>query len=131
MYHLVYTSTASSLFIETDLQRLLAPWRAKNARLNVTGVLLYSEGNILQVLEGDANALHNLFATISVDPRHHNVVKLADGPVSGRTFTEWSMQLRTVDLSDFARFVQEMNLASDPARRLAPLLESFMSSEQL
>lgn len=131
MHHLVYTSTASSPFLETDLRRLLGPWRAKNARLNVTGVLLYSEGNILQVLEGNADALHNLFATIAADPRHLNVVKLADGPVPGRTFAEWSMQFRTVDLSDFARFVQQMNLASDPARRLAPLLESFMASEQL
>lgn len=129
MHHLVYASTANFSLSETDLRRLLGPWRANNACLNITGVLLYSEGNILQVLEGDANALHHLFATIAADPRHRSVVKLADGPVSSRTFAEWSMQFRAVDPSDFTRFVQRMNLALDPARRLVPLLESFMAPE--
>ena len=59
------------------------------------------------------------------------MVKLADGPVPGRAFAEWSMQFRTVDPGDFARFVQQMDLTTDPARRLAPLLESFMAPEQL
>ena len=129
MHHLVYTSHANSPLTEEELHRLLGRWRAKNARLNVTGVLLYSAGDILQVLEGDAQTLHALFATIAADARHRNVTKLADGPAPGRMFAGWSMQFRAVDAADFKRFVRQMDTAPNHARRLAPLLEAFMEQE--
>ncbi|OGX90715.1 BLUF domain-containing protein [Hymenobacter coccineus] len=130
MHYLVYTSTANFPLTIADLRRLLGPWRANNARAQVTGVLLYSEGQILQVLEGEADALHALFAIIAADARHRNVTKLADGRAQGRAFAEWSMQFRTVDPQDFAQFVQQMNTAAGHTARLAPVLASFMAPEQ-
>ncbi len=130
MHHLVYTSTANFPLTENDLSQLLGRWRAHNNRLGITGVLLYSEGNILQVLEGKAEVLHTMFTTIAADVRHRSVIKLADGPARGRVFGDWSMQFRAVDTTDFVRFVQQMNLAADHASRLAPLLENFMVEEK-
>jgi hypothetical protein len=130
MHYLVYTSTANFPLTASDLRRLLEPWRENNARAQITGVLLYSEGQIMQVLEGEADALHALFATIAADARHRNVTKLADGHAQGRAFAEWSMQFRTVDPQDFAHFVQQMNAAAGHTVRLAPVLASFMAPEQ-
>lgn len=76
---------------------MLPHWREKNAHLGVTGMLLCSEGATMRVLEGDAEALHTLFAAIAADVRHRSVTKLADGPVAGRVFADWSMRFRTFD----------------------------------
>lgn len=129
MHHLVYTSTASVFFSEEALRGALGSWRATNARLGVTGVLLYGEGQILQVLEGEAATVQKLFATIAADLRHHGVSKLADGPSPGRAFADWSMKFRAVDAADFARVVQQLRGAPSHARSLAPVLEAFMAEQ--
>lgn len=131
MHHLVYTSTANVPLTEANLRGQLGHWRATNARLGVTGVLLYSEGNVLQVLEGEAEAIHSLFSNIANDVRHRSVTKLADGPVQGRAFSDWSMRFRTVESADYERFVQQINFAPNHASSLAPLLEAFMASDPL
>lgn len=131
MHHLVYTSTANVPLTEAYLHEHLEHWRATNAHLGVTGVLLYSEGNVLQVLEGEAEAIHSLFANIANDVRHRSVTKIADGPVQGRAFSEWSMKFRTVESSDYDRFLQHIRGGPSHASSLAPLLESFMAADSL
>ncbi|MFD1466807.1 BLUF domain-containing protein [Hymenobacter caeli] len=128
MHHLVYTSTVA-FFTKEDLQGLLGRWRATNARLGVTGVLLYGEGQVLQVLEGEAGPVQKLFATIAADVRHRSVSKLADGPSPGRAFADWSMQFRAVDAAAFARVVRQLQGSPSHAHGLASLLEAFMAEQ--
>lgn len=131
MHHLVYTSSANAPLTEEYLHEHLEQWRATNARLGVTGVLLYSEDNVLQVLEGEAETIHSLFASIANDVRHRSVTKIADGPVPGRAFSEWSMRFRTVELADYNRFMQQVRGGPSHASSLALLLESFMAAGPL
>ena len=131
MHHLVYTSTATIPLTETELHQLLAHWRATNIRLGITGILLYSEGRLMQVLEGEAPAVHRLFAAITGDARHRGVTKLADGPVDGRAFADWSMRFRTVPPDDFTRFVLPPNAAPDAISSLLVLIQGFMAQEPL
>ena len=42
--HLIYCSTATQVFTDSDLLDLLAKARAKNARLGITGMLLHTNG---------------------------------------------------------------------------------------
>ena len=130
MYHLVYTSIATIGLDEAELHRQLGHWRSTNVSLDITGLLLFStEGNILQVLEGDAARVHQLYTVIAADIRHRNVVKLADGPVAGRAFADWSMQFRRVGPADFSRLVPRPDTAPEHIRSLMPLLEAFMAEE--
>ena len=131
LHHLIYSSTANINLMEAELHRLLDHWRIKNTQLGITGLLLYSEGHILQVLEGDANTVHSFYATIAADPRHRSLVKLADGPVANRVFTDWSMQMRTVDATDFTRIVLTSNSMPEHIGNLLPLLEAFMAEVPL
>ena len=132
MYHLVYTSNANLGLTETELQGQLAHWRSTNARLNITGLLLFSTGgNIMQVLEGEALEVQRLYAVIAADVRHRNVVKLADGPVPDRAFADWSMQFRSVEPADFSRLVPHSGATPEHVRNLVPLLEAFMAEEPL
>jgi len=130
-HHLIYSSTANINLTEAELQRLLDHWRIKNTQLGITGLLLYSEGHILQVLEGDADVVYSLYATIAANPHHRSLVKLADGPVANRVFTDWSMQMRTVDATDFTRIVLTSNSMPEHIGNLLPMLEAFMAEVPL
>jgi hypothetical protein len=97
MITLLYLSSAVTKFSDLELMELLAKARENNARLGVTGMLLYHDGNFLQVLEGNEAVVRPLFEKISQDPRHKSVVNLIEKPLVERQFGEWSMAFRTID----------------------------------
>lgn len=113
LHHVMYTSTAVRTMDVTDLSELLVQSRRKNGRLGVTGMLLYRSGSFLQLIEGRAETLHNLYATIRADTRHRNVITLMDEPAEARDFEDWTMGFRHLgdldpnDLPEgFTRFME-------------------------
>ncbi|QKG55722.1 BLUF domain-containing protein [Hymenobacter sp. BRD128] len=90
-YSIVYISTAIADFREADLLQLLKQARGFNEQAGITGVLMYSGGRFIQVLEGCPAAVRRLFARIAADPRHGCLEKLADGRVPQREYKEWYM----------------------------------------
>src|SRR5690349_10256458 len=91
MLQITYASAAVAPFSEFELAQLLRHARVKNARLDVTGMLLYHEGSFLQVIEGDARVVEALFATIGCDPRHSRVLALLRREIEARHFGDWAM----------------------------------------
>ena len=100
MYHLIYLSSATHLFSPAELQALLEQARVKNARLGITGILLYREGNFLQLLEGETSVVESLYQTILRDARHQGCIRLLDGVIAERAFPEWSMAYRDLSQSE-------------------------------
>jgi hypothetical protein len=90
-YYLIYISTATQHFSNDALLELLAKSRQNNAKLGVTGMLLYKDDLFQQILEGPEAVVKALFAKIQLDPRHRGVIKALEGFEDGRQFTEWSM----------------------------------------
>lgn len=70
----------------------------KNAKLGVTGVLLFSRGRCIQVLEGFPEKLMPLYAQIKQDQRHTDVQTLIETNIQERSFDAWYM--RVIDMSD-------------------------------
>lgn len=99
MYHIIYLSSARDLFSKEQLLALLAKSRANNALLDITGILLYREGNFIQLLEGQTEAVRALYHKIARDPRHHGAIILLEGPVAERDFPDWSMAFRDLSLA--------------------------------
>ncbi len=91
MFTLVYVSTEMDHLSTHDLTLLLKQSREKNAHLEVTGMLLYKDGNFMQLLEGEKSVVLALYETIRNDRRHRNVITLYDNEVSVRHFSNWSM----------------------------------------
>lgn len=91
LFQLAYSSVATVPFGPTQIESILATSREKNAAYGVTGMLLYKSGYIIQVLEGEAEAVRRLYSNIARDRRHHNVVKLYESTIDRREFGEWSM----------------------------------------
>lgn len=75
-----------------------------NGEDGITGMLLFSRGNFLQVLEGEEARVRATFERISKDPRHRNLVVLTEETVPERHFSHWSMGYRQLSPEEVGRF---------------------------
>jgi len=100
MIALTYVSSATELFSEDALTKLLTKCRENNSKLGVTGLLLYKDGNIMQTLEGPGDVTRQLYAKISNDSRHHGVITLLDEDIAERSFPEWTMAFKNLSKLD-------------------------------
>jgi Sensors of blue-light using FAD len=98
MFHVVCASTTSHLPTKAELHAMLEETREINAQASVTGILLYKDGNFLQVLEGDQEAVMRLVSKIKEQQRHKDCQILLRGTSDHRLFPDWSMAFR--DLMD-------------------------------
>lgn len=113
LYSLLYMSTAQILFTPARIEELLSQSRTNNARLSITGLLIFRDGAFMQLLEGPQAAVEGLFRKIKADERHYAIVTLAEGPIPQRRFPRWSMDFRNL---------------RDPAVRKLPGLHEFDDS---
>lgn len=95
IYDLVYVSTARfDLGVTRDLaaiDTILVKSRQRNAIVDVTGALLFTEGRFVQALEGEREHVRGVFDRILADPRHADVEILSAQFADRRRFKEWSM----------------------------------------
>jgi hypothetical protein len=73
------------------IDEILANARQCNAKVDVTGALLFTEGRFVQALEGDRNDVRATYERIEADPRHANVEILSSQFGDRRRFKQWSM----------------------------------------
>jgi hypothetical protein len=136
---LIYQSSATVAITPDQLQQLLPAWRAHNHADDISGMLLYGDAGIMQVLEGPAEQVHRVYDRIASDPRHYEVCILADGAVPARAFSEWSMGFVQLDAPDLSRLTGYVS-AAQPASllpsqpqawpELIALLQEFVLREQ-
>ncbi|MBC6700153.1 BLUF domain-containing protein [Hymenobacter puniceus] len=131
VYQLLYHSHATHPPTETDLRALLAQAEHYNARHQLTGLLLYSAGRYVQVLEGTEADVQNLYARIRRDPRHEQVVTVSAGPAPRRHFADWSMGFGHVAGPDVDRVLDAVQAPQLPPgfrvddAHLQALLDAF------
>jgi len=88
---IAYTSSAGSCFDKAELDTLLQGARDNNAKIGVSGVLLYDNGSFFQIIEGPPNVTESLYEHIQKDPRHDHVVLVVRRSIKQRNFANWSM----------------------------------------
>ncbi len=110
MFNLLYTSNSTQETTQDILEAILKTARFNNSSENITGMLLYSEGAFVQLLEGDEYNVKNTFYKISRDPRHTNVEVIIESNASHRHFPNWQMGFKWLDRSDLKRIDNHENL---------------------
>lgn len=75
-YTICYVSTATGDMKQEKIKELLEKWKDKNSEKGIKGILLYSEGNFFQVLEGEKKEINQLFEVIKKDNRHHTIIQI-------------------------------------------------------
>jgi hypothetical protein len=91
LVRLLYASRVAPDTGEADVAAILRQARAHNPPLGITGVLCYSDGCFVQVLEGGRAVVNELYAHIVGDPRHREVTLLDYEEIGERRFAGWSM----------------------------------------
>ena len=124
---IVYISSAVRPFTAEGIDALLRAARERNEKHGVTGLLLYCDGNFMQLLEGSGSAVGGTYARIGRDMRHHQLIKLVEEPVPERSFSEWSMAYNRATAPDFLALSTAEWAARDPATvgRRRRLLRDF------
>jgi hypothetical protein len=88
---LIYASRAVEALKPEDIEQILAASRTNNARVGVTGALMFGAREFLQCLEGSREAVNATYARILRDPRHADVQILDYREVGKRWFSAWGM----------------------------------------
>jgi hypothetical protein len=91
LVRLMYASRAVPTVDHDELIAILRKSKANNPPHGVTGVLCYSGGIFLQVLEGGRSAVNHLYNRIAADPRHTQVELLSYEEIGERRFAGWAM----------------------------------------
>ena len=90
LFALVYVSNAGQLSLQ-KIETILQSAQDFNRSVNVTGVLLYSNGNFLQYLEGDNMALTTVYERIKSATSHSKLTILLNTSIKQRYFSDWDM----------------------------------------
>jgi hypothetical protein len=131
MFSVTYVSSAVVPFTPSALRALLEKCVSHNRLRDVTGMLLYKDGNFMQVLEGEEKAVRAVHNISAKDPRHRDLLTLLQGETPGRQFPAWSMGFRDLgaDLDNPEGYSEFLNLPltgsefnSDPTKAQQLLL---------
>ncbi|MEL7490531.1 MAG: BLUF domain-containing protein [Pseudomonadota bacterium] len=130
---IVYASAETAPMTAVALHSLLTKARAHNRRNGITGMLVYAEGNFMQVIEGPREALDATLRRIHTDQRHTGIIELFRGSIKERAFGEWSMGYRRAEgslegLVDFSKEKLNAITAEHQRSEVPILLKNFFQS---
>ena len=91
LFQLTYKSEVEPDLDILDIQNILNTARTFNASENITGCLIYTTANFIQILEGERGVVRDLFERIQKDDRHFNVQLIDEGAAEHRSFPNWAM----------------------------------------
>jgi hypothetical protein len=105
LYRVCYSSKATAPMTEAGLEDILAAAHRNNDADGVTGVLLYTEGYFLQILEGERQAVERTLVRIAGDPRHEALRSFGATEVPEREFEKWRMAFLNPSADELAQWI--------------------------
>jgi len=88
---IIYKSRCTSVADLDLVNSILAKSTRNNSANGVTGILIATKTNFLQVLEGEFEALNATFERIFRDTRHDKIQLISVTEIEERRFSEWAM----------------------------------------
>jgi Sensors of blue-light using FAD len=104
---------------ESELRDIVTKSVANNGASGITGMLLYADGDVLQVLEGERSRVEALFQRIRQDKRHKDLFVVADEAIPYRYFSDWSMGYRKLRAEDLDTLNDYCEVFKSNSQRLA------------
>ena len=93
----LYRSTARAGLDGSAMQDILRTARHRNQSLGLTGCLHHEDGLFFQWLEGPADGLRKVVASLVDDDRHRDFEILDQGALDHRRFQDWRMRFSDRD----------------------------------
>lgn len=116
---LVYVSSSTRKLTDAEILEILRTSQRNNERRAITGMLLYKDGNFLQVLEGRDAEVTDLVERVERDARHRGLIVLTKKRIQERQFPNWSMAFKDLgalsaqDQAAFSPFLADSFLDED------------------
>ena len=105
MFELIYTSVSPEGLTENGLLEIQLEAQKHNTSIGVTGMLVYYDREIMQILEGDQETVETLYESICHDERHTLVEVFYSGEIKQRAFSDWSMEVVVLDEGKVKRYL--------------------------
>ena len=93
MKAIMYKSAPSDGIGKSEFQRLLQKSQERNQLHDITGYIFLSKTKIVQLIEGNDDAVDRLYNRITTDNRHANVMTILDKKIEKRTMMGWDMAI--------------------------------------
>lgn len=88
---IVYTSAATDLCDQNEIDCILVDSKKLNAENGITGILYFSNNFFIQYFEGVGTEVDSTFSRIERDNRHTDLRVVLQGDTKEREFGDWSM----------------------------------------
>lgn len=105
MYELLYTSVSAKGLNEKELINIQRVSVQNNLAFNVTGMLIYYDREIMQLLEGEEADVKALYQRIKMDERHTLMNVFYQGNIKQRSFGKWSMEAVFLDDEKATKYI--------------------------
>ena len=109
----LYASRAVEPLAPHALERILEKSRKNNPPRGITGLLCYSNGTFVQVLEGGRETVSSLLGTLFTDNRHTSLQLLLFEEIAERHFGNWNMgrvNIETMNLAALLKYSEKAEL---------------------
>lgn len=130
-YAICYVSNVSIDIDENEVDNILHYSQEKNKEKNITGVLLYSDGNFFQILEGEETKIKNLFSTIKEDSRHKGILTIFKKKIMKFTYDGYVSDFVTAKTKlrePVEKYMQHITTADPQTRNtIEKILKMFVS----
>ena len=130
MHAIAYVSAASWNLLDEQVQHIVAESRRLNALNGITGVLLYCDGNFMQYLEGEEDAVVETFARIRASECHYQINELMNQPILEREFADWTMGFSMPSPDEFVELAAARWKGTAQTGPGASLLRSFWAGSR-
>lgn len=101
MKRLSYISREARQLSTLDIANIEVVSSFNNKKNEISGILIFFDEFIFQILEGPDKAVDHLFEkVIKEDGRHSNILKLEDRPIEERQFKDWGLETIYLDRDD-------------------------------
>lgn len=123
-YAICYVSTLSPNISKSQIETLLEFSRDSNNQKEITGILLYSQGNFLQVLEGEKEQVRSLYKSIEKDSRHYDITPIFRKDITKPAYKEYEVDFLSVD-STYTE--EDLDIYLSQVEKLDPTIRASVS----
>ena len=126
-----YISSASKSLENLNLKHLYNTSKINNAQQHITGILIYQNGNFLQILEGENKTINKLYRLIKSDNRHTNILQIINKSILAPIFEDYQTGFSIVDnskkierLKTYLKWVKSAEMES--VDKIIGIIENFI-----
>lgn len=121
-HQLIYASRPTVEVNEALINDILTKALSRNYALQISGLLVFYHGAFMQLIEGNKDALDELFGSIRQDKRHDDIRVLLETESRNRCMPTWAMGFTMGD--EFSAGIKDRSfyISCDQARDFCKLM---------